>query len=65
MLIVLFSDMGVVTGCFSYDNLFSLAIHFFKLFIYLFIWLHQVLVAACGIFIAACGLLSSCGTWAQ
>ena len=49
---------------------------FFKLFIYLFIWLHQVLVAACRIFVVAyrifrcdtrafslvavCGLLPSC-----
>ena len=23
---------------------------------YLFIWLHQVLVAACGIFVASCGI---------
>ena len=37
---------------------------FKNLFIYLFTWLHQVLVAACGLFVAACGLLSSCGTQA-
>ena len=30
---------------------------------YLFIWLRQVLVVACGIFIAACGIFR-CGTWA-
>ena len=32
--------------------------------IYLFIWLHWVLVVACGIFVAARGLLSGCGAWA-
>ena len=32
--------------------------------IYLFIWLHCVLVAAHGIFVAACRLLASCGTQA-
>ena len=52
----------------------------FYLFIYLFIWLHRVLVAAHGIFMAVCGIfhcgaraslvaahgiLSSCGTRAQ
>ena len=32
------------------------------IFIYLFIWLHQVLVAACGIFLATCGIFN-CGMW--
>ena len=34
---------------------------YFQIFIYLFIWLHQVLVAAHRIFVAVRGLLSSCG----
>ena len=32
--------------------------------IYLFIWLHRVLVAARGIFIVVRRFLSSCGAWA-
>ena len=41
------------------------------LFPFIYLWLHQVLVVACGAFLAACGILSCvalrlpvCGTWA-
>ena len=37
----------------------------FKIFIYAFIWLNRVLVAARRIFVAAPRLLPSCGVWAQ
>ena len=37
---------------------------YFTLFIYICIWLHQVLAAARGLFTAACRLLSTCGTQA-
>ena len=34
MLTVLFSAVGLVTVCLSYDNLFSLATHFYCVFFY-------------------------------
>ena len=40
-------------------------IDFCYLFTYfIYFWLHQVLVEACGIFIEACGIFR-CGTWAS
>ena len=37
-------------------------VYFFVL-VFIYFWLHWVLVVARGVFIAAHGLLSSCGVW--
>ena len=43
--------------CSLFQNLpFKVFSHYY---FYSSIWLHQVLVAACGIFLAACGIFSS------
>ena len=41
---------------------FPSSFFFFLIFIHLFIWLHRVFVAACGIFVVACRIFS-CGMW--
>ena len=39
-------------------------LYFFKnIYLFIYFWLHRVLVAACGIFVEACGIFR-CGTWA-
>ena len=46
----------------AYVSLLQTMLLFIYFSIYLFIWLHRVLVAARGIFVVECGLLSSCGS---